>query len=136
MKYDFYFLKLEAFWQKRKRWIISFLLILAVFAIIERQKQKPITAKTAITIQERVVSHLSKWNGSHRELEAYIKASMNDPGSYEHIETKYILPADTATSAIYITTFRGKNAFGGVVTQTVRARCNIYTGKVEEIISR
>lgn len=130
--YDYYFRKLEAFWQRYKKWfwplVISVLIVWFFDSVCQRMKRPK-------TFQERVESHLNKWGGSHRELETYIKASMNDPGSYEHVSTKYIMPPDsTFNSAIFITTFRGKNAFGGITVQTVRARCNINTGKVEVII--
>lgn len=133
MMYNYWSKRLEAFWHKYKfeiKLIGGALLVVCVIShFAYQQDERPQTFK------DRVEQHLSKWDGSHRKLETYIKASMNDPGSYQHISTSYIMPPDTATAAVFITTFRGKNAFGGVVTQTVRARCNIQTGKVEAILS-
>ncbi len=129
-----FFQNVAAFWQRRKWWIIGVIILIILFALakIGEERSKPKDAFRA-----KVESHLSKRNGSHLELVAYIKASMNDPDSYEHVSTQYIMPKDTGvTSTIFTTTFRGKNKFGGVVTQTIQARCNINTGEVESIISK
>ena len=49
-----------------------------------------------------------------------IKERMNDPDSFEHVETRY--GEDESTGTIRIRTkFRGKNAFGGTITQSVYA---------------
>lgn len=61
----------------------------------------------------RVKEQFSSWNGSHKNLEKYIKASMNNPKSYEHVETRYQIKDNTVM--IY-TKFRGTNAFNAVVT--------------------
>ena len=43
---------------------------------------------------------------------------MNNPDSYEHVETRYTDMGDHLRVA---TKYRGTNAFGGVVTQTTVA---------------
>jgi len=82
--------------------------------------------------KERIEKHFSAWDGSHRNLTKYIKKSMNDPDSYKHAETKYV---DKGDHLIVITTFRGKNAFGGVVKNTVVAKVGL-DGNVISIISQ
>jgi hypothetical protein len=62
---------------------------------------------------------------------ALIKKSMNDPNSYEHEETVYW---DKGDHLIVRTTFRGKNAFGGVVKNSIMAKVDL-NGNVIEIIS-
>lgn len=89
--------------------------------------------KTARQIRkEKVEEGFSAWDGSHRELEKFIKKSMNDPDSYEHVETVFI---DKGDSLIVTTTFRGKNAFGGVVKNWVTAKADL-DGKILEVISQ
>ena len=61
-----------------------------------------------------------------------IKKSMNDPDSYEHVETRF---RDDGNSIFVITEFRGKNAFGGKVKNTVSARVD-FEGNVIEVISQ
>ncbi|MFK5892119.1 MAG: zinc ribbon domain-containing protein [Pseudomonadota bacterium] len=68
----------------------------------------------------------SSWDGSHRSLEKAIKSSMNDPDSYEHVETRY---GDKGSYIFVQTTFRGKNKFGGMVKQTISAKASLE-GKI------
>lgn len=76
----------------------------------------------------------SGWDGSYRPLEKLIKTSMNDDSSYKHISTAYNLILNKDPHAIVKTTFRGTNAYGGVVKQTVVARVDVRTGEVVSII--
>ena len=81
---------------------------------------------------EKIESHFSVWDGSHRELTTLIKQSMNDPKSYEHVETVYW---DMTDSLIVQTKFRGKNGFGGIVLSRVKAKISL-DGEVLEIIEQ
>lgn len=65
--------------------------------------------------QKKIEAQFSGWDGSHRQFERLIKDAMNDPGSYEHVETRYI---DKGSYIRVFCTFRGKNAFGGIVKNT------------------
>lgn len=76
--------------------------------------------------------HFSAWDGSHRGLTALIKKSMNDPDSYEHVETVYW---DRSDHLVVRTTFRGRNAFGGMVRNSVTAKVDL-NGTVIEVISQ
>lgn len=82
--------------------------------------------------KEKIEKNFSAWDGSHRGLTELIKKSMNDPKSYEHVETRY---ADKGDHLIVITTFRGKNVFGGVVKNSVTAKVDL-NGNVIEVISQ
>ena len=69
------------------------------------------------TRKEKIEKAFSPWDGSHRNLETYVKDAMNDPGSYEHDATNY---REIGQDTIFVMmSFRGKNAFGGVIKQTV-----------------
>ena len=80
-------------------------------------------------------SQFSAWDGSNRNLEKLIKASMNDEDSYEHISTKYNLVLDKPAYAIVTTEFRGKNGYGAKVKQQITAKVDVKSGEVIEIIS-
>lgn len=82
------------------------------------------------TKTELIQKQFSAWDGAHRGLEKVIKKSMNDPDSYEHVETYY---KDEGTRIFVSTTFRGKNAFGGIVKNTVTAYVD-FDGNVIEIL--
>ena len=82
--------------------------------------------------KKRLEGGFSAWDGSHRGLTKVIKESMNDPKSYEHAETKYW---DMGDHLVVTTTFRGKNAFGGVVKNWVKAKTDL-DGNVLEVIEQ
>ena len=80
--------------------------------------------------QESIKKQFSEWDGSHRNLEAYIKRNMNDPSSYEHVETRY---EAKDSHLIVATKFRGKNAFNGTVTNLITAKVSM-NGQILEIL--
>lgn len=86
-------------------------------------------------IKERKIlieKQFSSWDGSHRILSKAIKKVMNDPSSFEHVETVYI---DMGDHLIVTTKYRGKNAFGGKVLGMVKAKVNL-DGQVLEILEQ
>lgn len=86
------------------------------------------TPKTERQIQ--LEKQFSAWDGSHIELTKLIKKAMNDPGSYEHVETVYW---DMKDHIVVRTTYSGKNAFGGRVKNWVKAKAD-NNGRIIEII--
>lgn len=96
------------------------------------EKDKAFAKKSVIEARiKRLESQFSPWDGSHRSLERAIQKSMNDPDSYEHVETTY---RDMGDSLIVSTTFRGKNGFGAVVKNTVVAQVDL-DGNILSILS-
>lgn len=75
---------------------------------------------------------LSAWDGSHQELKDYVKRNMNDPSSFEHVETKFILKKDYV---VLMMSFRGKNAFGGVVINSISGKVKLDDCSLIEIIN-
>jgi len=94
---------------------------------IEEEKQKQIAAEAR---KKKIEFQFSAWDGSHRNLERVIKELMNDPDSYDHVETVFW---DVGDHLVVRTTFRGKNRFGGVVKNSVKAKVSL-DGKVLEIL--
>jgi hypothetical protein len=86
------------------------------------------TPKTERQIQ--LEKQFSAWDGSHIELTKIIKKAMNDPDSYEHVETVYW---DMKDHVVVRTTYSGKNAFGGRVKNWVKAKAD-NNGNIIEII--
>lgn len=68
--------------------------------------------------QKKTQALFSAWDGSNRELVSYVKKSMRDPSSFEHVET---LTRDNGDTVSIQMTYRGKNAFGAIVTERVVA---------------
>ena len=109
--------------------VFSFLCVLAVGSGDDNDG-KP---KTKEEIRkDKLLKHFSSWDGSHINLTKMIKQSMNDPSSYDHDKTVYW---DNGDHLIVKTTFRGKNAFGGVVVNWVKAKTDL-SGNVIAIIEQ
>ena len=117
-----------------------FVLVVLVIAIIDISNDPDPAADDAEEIaqeepelspeeqrREFVEAQFSAWDGSHRELVKVVKDSMNDSGSFEHIETLYRDDGETIALSM---TFRGANAFGGIVSQTVEAVADPETGEI------
>lgn len=81
---------------------------------------------------ERIRSGFSLWDGSHRGLTRMIKASMHDPDSYEHVSTQY---SDHGSYLTVTTRFRGRNAFGALVLNSVTAKVDL-DGNVLAILAQ
>jgi hypothetical protein len=82
--------------------------------------------------KELIEKQFSAYDGSHRGLERYIKEHMNDPDTYDHMETRFL---DNGDYILVFTKFRGANAFGGKVINTVSAKVDLE-GNVIEIVSQ
>ena len=117
---------------------IIFFVVLAIVIISNigdddkktNQPPKPLTV--AETRQKQIENSFSVWDGSHRNLERHIKKTMHNPDSYKHESTVY---RDMGEYLVVTTTFRGANAFGGIVMNSVTAKVGI-NGSVLEIIGQ
>jgi len=78
--------------------------------------------KLADEREKTIKRQFSALDGSHKKLENFIKQTMKDPNSYEHVKTEY---RDMDTYLLVKTTFRGRNSFGGVVINSVEAVIDI-----------
>lgn len=96
----------------------------------ERLKKAEEKAKEIADRNKKIESQFSPWDGSHKTLEKLIKQNMNDPDSYEHVKTVYW---DKGNYLIVSTTFRGKNAFGGKVLNTIKANISL-DGQILKVI--
>lgn len=83
----------------------------------EQEKQRLLAER-----KEKIEKQFSVWDGSHIIFTRIIKENMNNPKSYEHVKTVYWEYKDYI---VVQTTFRGTNAFGGVVTNTLKAKFSI-----------
>jgi hypothetical protein len=77
------------------------------------------TYQSKIERKKKVEGLFSKWDGSYAPLKKYVKEKMNDPSSFDHVETKF---SDRGNHVYIIMTFRGKNAFGGTIINKVTAK--------------
>lgn len=85
---------------------------------LTREKEAIAREQNTRALQESAKNQFSAWDGSHREVESAIKAGMRNPASYEHVKTWYHVDGNVI---MVHTTYRGTNAFGGVVTNSAKA---------------
>ncbi|MDP4239093.1 MAG: hypothetical protein Q8904_06425 [Bacteroidota bacterium] len=109
---------------------VCFFVFIALGSNNESKTNADGTPKTERQIE--VEKQFSSFDGSHSGLTALIKKSMNDPDSYEHIETRF---KDEGDYIFVVTKFRGANAFGGKVINTASAKVD-FSGNVIELISQ
>lgn len=80
--------------------------------------------------EELIKKQFHPYDGSHIKLEEYIKENMNDPDTYEHVQTTY---KEYIDHLLVVTKFRGTNSFGGVVTNSIGAKVTLK-GDIVEIV--
>lgn len=88
----------------------------------KKPSQAPQEVKKVLTRVEQIDNQFSPWDGSHIKLTREIKKGMNDPDSFKHIETRF---KDLGNEIVVHESFRGKNAFGGLVINKVIATVDI-----------
>jgi len=86
-----------------------------IMLLIPDEKQEIENRKIAAR-KERILKQFSSWDGSHNNLKKWVKNNMNDPKSFEHVETTY---TDKGDYLLVYMKYRGKNSFGAKVLQTV-----------------
>ena len=105
--------------------------ICVVFAVLveelfgsddKKPSQAPKEVKKVLTRVEQIDNQFSPWDGSHIKLTREIKKGMNDPDSFDHIETSF---KDLGNEIVIHESFRGKNSFGGLVINKVIATVDI-----------
>ncbi len=113
--------------------VILFLIVKSCFFGSDTEKVRTNADGTVMTERQiKVEDQFSSWDGSHTGLTKMIKENLNDPNSFEHIETKF---KDNGDFIYVFTTFTAKNGFGGRIKQTVSAKVD-FNGNVIEIISQ
>ncbi|HBV85743.1 MAG TPA: hypothetical protein DEF42_03590 [Desulfosporosinus sp.] len=77
-----------------------------------------------------VDGQFSAWDGSNRHLVSLLKDNLNDPKSFDHVETVYW---DKGDHLIIKMTYRAKNGFGGLVLQNVTGKSDYKTQTISII---
>ncbi|MCY3770633.1 MAG: hypothetical protein OXG98_01215 [Gemmatimonadetes bacterium] len=94
------------------------------------QRQK---AEREAALQERVDAQFSPWDGSHRVLVEAVKKTLNDPGSFEHLETKTMRGTGWPETFVVRMEYTAKNAFGGRVRKFVLVEVTGETGRIVQV---
>lgn len=113
---------------RNKQFGCGTIIVIIIFAsfIYSQFSEKTTPTKASQSPQDprkvTIEKAFSPWDGSHRQLESYIKKNLKDPDSYQHIETRY---ADNGNTITVTTKYRAKNSFGGYVIESSVATANI-----------
>ncbi|MFS7164575.1 hypothetical protein [Serratia proteamaculans] len=80
-------------------------------------------------------SNVRSFDSSYRPLTAAIKESMNNPSTFEHVETSYRFMLDNSSPyAVVTTVYRGSNSFGALVKNSISAKVDLRTGNIVEYL--
>ena len=82
--------------------------------------------------KRKVEGQFSKWDGSHPGVVRLVKSIMNDPDSFKHDSTRFVDEGDHLT---VVMAFRGKNAFGALVRNEIRAEVD-FRGNVLKVLGQ
>lgn len=100
----------------------------------EKQKQEELAAKeNAKTPVQKRMEHLetcfSQWDGEHLRIARWLKSNgLNDPGSYQHIKTRFS-HKESGDTVLVVTDFTAKNAFSGRVRNMMTFRTLVPKNK-------
>ncbi len=78
------------------------------------EAERVAAAEEAAHDQKYGFTCLSQWDGSHDGFVAAVKATLNDPDSFEHDATK-TWPVNAEGRNTILMNFRARNGFGGVL---------------------
>ena len=116
--------------------IIIFIIVVFIFSDSEDDQGSREIAENLKEQQDREKGFhcLSGWDGSHREFVRATKRMMNDPKSFDHVETR-VTPRDSSGRHTIIMEFTGKNAFGGTVRSIAtgsysNVSCSVTSGPI------
>lgn len=105
--------------------IVVIWLFFSVWAFLSWGDNNEPNIKVPLTIEEKVEQQFSAWDGSHIKLAQYVKETLKDPKSYEHIETTFTpTPLTDENKNQYITVnmqYRAKNSFWGYMVEIYKA---------------
>lgn len=72
--------------------------------------------------RDKIHRQFSAWDGSHSKLKKLVKDAMNDPSSFDHVNTSY---EDKGSYILVQMSFRGTNSFGAKVLNSVIAKVDL-----------
>lgn len=116
-----------------KKKIYSFALgacivLAAIYALSPDEELTPAEKR-----KQKIEAQFSPLNGEHKNLTKLIKQSMNDPKSYENIQTNYW---DMDTAIIVNQEYTGTNALGGRVRGFIKASIDTNGNVISILESR
>ena len=91
---------------------------------------EPLTVEE--TKQKLIADQFSPVDGTHYYLEKMVVDNLNDPDSFEHIETRHSVNEDHMLIQM---DYRARNGFNALIRKQVVAKADLQTGMILEIVS-
>ena len=98
------------------------------------QSKGQLNERRSRAAEEAIEDQFSAWDGSHRELVANVERRLNDPGSFEHLETKTMRGSNWPRTYIVRMEYTAKNTFGGRVRNYILAEISVQNGNIVQVI--
>ena len=98
------------------------------FKVLSKDKKDIEKYEEHVKKEEKIREFVNSYDDSYRPLVSYIKENMNDPKSYEHIQTGYNIKGENTVTIV--TRFRGTNKFGALVINRCEATADIESGNL------
>ncbi len=99
----------------------------------EKRKKEAVNSQNTYSYKpsdEEIDKLFSRWDGSLPVLKDYVKNRMNDPKSFEHVETGW----KTLNDGLQVRMkFRGKNAYGAIVLDQIIVKTD-FNGNILQVL--
>ncbi len=106
-------------------------------SVVKKQKLKieaeKLVAQKKAEAEKRAKSFencMDPWDGSHYKLKWWVEKNLNDPESFEHIETRYKVFKKHAN---VVMTYRASNLFGAKIIKLIKAKVDLKTCEVLQV---
>lgn len=106
-------------------------IVLVFFLIIFASPKQPAAPEIPKTRAEKISGLFSALDGKLYGLTSYVKQNLNDPKSFEHVQTTY---SDKGSYLVVKMVYRAKNGFGALVLQSITAQVDL-AGNPTKILS-
>lgn len=103
--------------QKNTAMGCGLMLVVGIAAAFFLNGSDPASDRTSPENTKQGFHCLSGWDGANRSLVAQVEASLRNPSSFEHVETK-IGPVNGSGKRPIIMQYRAQNGFGGLNVET------------------
>lgn len=101
--------------------------------MISLGKDPDYVAPKIVTKESKLLKSLSSWDGSLPPFVEIIKNNMNDPESFDHVNTYYLQSKKDSSDFIITMVYRGKNAFGAKIKSKNSCVYNVDTKQIRDI---
>jgi len=96
----------------------------------QKEQETKALAEAQASRAEKLKGMFSAYDGSHRGLVSAVEKNMNDPDSFDHVETRF---SDKGDYILVYMKYRGKNSFGALVLGEITVKSDLDGNIFEEV---